>query len=42
MVGSDSYWVTFVAQSQFVLIRWLWAVDLEGLEAFESRGILQH
>ena len=28
-VGSGNYWVTFVAQSQFVLIRCLWTLILK-------------
>ena len=42
--GTSNYWVTFVAQSQFVRDpdQMLVDLDLEGLEAFESRGILQH
>ena len=29
VVGNDNYWVTFVAQSQFVLIRCLWTLILK-------------
>ena len=29
MVGRGNYWVTFVAQSQFVLIRCLWTLILK-------------
>ena len=29
VVGSGNYWVTFVAQSQFVLIRCLWTLILK-------------
>ena len=29
VVGSGDYWVTFVAQSQFVLIRYLWTLILK-------------
>ena len=44
VVGSGNYSVTFVAQSQFVLISGcLWTLILKASEeACESRGILQH